>query len=101
MKARPGRGGGTTADYWPAYPGPQGEEVEQEERDSRDVLPPVMKTFQSTRDPHHQHHHHHQPPHPPPSQHPEVRRTPSFVEKIREAEANPGVRFVRRIEMRN
>ena len=87
MKVRPERRGETTADYWQAYPGPQEEEVEQEERD---VMPPIMRTFQPIRDVHHHHH-----PPPPPSQHQEVRRTPSFVEKIREAEANPGVRFVR------
>ena len=87
MKARPEVRRETPGDYWAAYPGPQEEEVELEERD---VLPPVMRTFQP-RDVHHHHHHHHSPP-PPPSQHQEVRRTPSFVEKIREAEANPGVR---------
>ena len=58
------------------------------EQEERDVLPPVMRTFQPSRDVHHYHP-------PPPAQHQEVRRTPSFVEKIREAEANPGVRFVR------
>jgi len=86
-RARPGSGD----DYWPAYPGPQ--EEQEVEREERDVLPPVMRTFQPARDSQ-VHHHHHPPPAaaaPPPSQHQEVRRTPSFVEKIREAEANPGV----------
>ena len=47
MKVRPERKGETTADYWQAYPGPQEEEVEQEERD---VMPPVMRTFQPISD---------------------------------------------------
>ena len=86
MKRKAKSGEERTGDYWPAYPGPQ-----QEEEEERDVLPPVMRTFQPNRDSHH--HHHHQPP-PLPSHHQEVRRTPSFAEKIREAEENPGVRFI-------
>ena len=73
-----------SADYWPAYPGPQSE-VDEDERDGREVreVPPPVLSPSSFR-PDHQHR-----PHPP--HHQEVRRAPSFVERIREAEANPKV----------
>ena len=83
-RSRPENVGKMTDDYWPAYPGPQSEVDE----DERDVTSPVMTSFQPEPRPAAGH---------PPREHssrPEIRRAPSFAERLREAETNPNNKVI-------